>query len=132
MPVSFDHIALGETYSRNHLARLWGYATYQALARGVVTPKNDDKIILFVTREKQASATPYQDLIRGNRLLWDGPNDHFAEERMLGASRTGDEIHLFYRDRHHMDFTYHGRLEVVSCRQSPEHPSQFVFTLASH
>jgi putative restriction endonuclease len=129
MPISFDQIALGETYSRKHLAHLWGYASFQAIARGVVTPKDDNKIILFVTGEKQASSTQYQDLIQGNRLLWDGPNDHFAEERMLDTSRSGDEIHLFYRDRHHMDFIYQGRLEVVSCTQNTGHPSQFVFTM---
>ncbi len=39
MPVSFDRIAVGKTYSRNELANLWGYASMHAIARGVVTPR---------------------------------------------------------------------------------------------
>lgn len=53
MPVSLDTIKIGEVYSRNFLAKIWGYAAYQVLARGVVTPKKDLKIILFVTSDKQ-------------------------------------------------------------------------------
>ena len=51
--VSFSEIKIGQTYTRPKLAELWGYAGYQALARGVVTPKDDNKIILFVTEQKQ-------------------------------------------------------------------------------
>jgi putative restriction endonuclease len=53
MLVSFDSIKIGEVYSRIFLAKIWGYSAYQALARGVVTPKRDSKIILFVTADKQ-------------------------------------------------------------------------------
>ena len=50
----FAQIVVGATYSRNDLAQLWNYSGIQALARGVVTPRADNKIILFVTREKQS------------------------------------------------------------------------------
>lgn len=73
MPVTFDQIVVGETYSRPVLAELWGYSGYQALARGVVTPKNDNKIILFVTHEKQQSFEQYQDDLIGDVLTWEGP-----------------------------------------------------------
>src|SRR3712207_3948142 len=89
MPVSFDTIVVGETYSRNELAELWGYASMHAIARGVVTPRDDNKIILFVTREKQASSEQYEDELSGGKLRWEGPNDHFAEDRMLAAAQTG-------------------------------------------
>src|SRR5262245_57099999 len=104
MPVSFAQITVGTAYSRHDLAQLWGYTGISALARGVVTPRDDNKIILFVTREKQADHEQYEDELTGNMLHWDGPNDHFAEDRMLAAHNSGDEIHLFYRDRHHSDF----------------------------
>lgn len=129
MPVSFSQITIGESYSRNELAKLWGYASIHAIARGVVTPRDDNKIILFVTREKQASAEQYDDELSGRELRWEGPNDHFAENRMLNAMQTGDEIHLFYRERHHTDFVYHGRLEVISCERHTDRPSRFVFRI---
>jgi hypothetical protein len=129
VPVSFDTIAIGQTYSRNDLARLWGYTAYQALARGVVTPRDDNKIILFVTKEKQASATQYQDRIEGNQLFWEGPNDHFAEDRIVSTPHNGDEIHLFYRERHHSDFVYYGRITSTKAQQLTDRPSPFIFRL---
>lgn len=125
MAVSFEKIHVGRTYSRQTLAELWGYAGYQALARGVVTPRNDNKVILFVTSEKQSDAEPYDDELVGNVLNWEGPNDHFAEARMLNAAESEDEIHLFYRDRHHSDFEYHGTVKVLECVKQTDRPSRF-------
>lgn len=127
MPVSFTQITVGHSYSRNELAKLWGYASMHAIARGVVTPKDDNKIILFVTREKQTSAEQYEDELSGNELRWEGPNDHFAEDRMIAASEARDELHLFYRERHHTDFVYRGQLEVISHERHTDRPSRFVF-----
>jgi hypothetical protein len=53
MPISFAKITKGATYSRQVLAELWGYSNFHAIARGVVTPRDDNKIVLFVTEEKQ-------------------------------------------------------------------------------
>jgi hypothetical protein len=125
MAVSFDKLVLGDTYSRIELAKLWGYTGYQALARGVVTPRNDNKIILFVTREKQSFAEQYRDELRGDVLDWEGPTDHFAEDRMINARQSADEIHVFYRDRHHSDFVYEGEFEVISYERFADRPSRF-------
>ena len=127
MPISFAKVTKGASYSRQALAELWGYASFHAIARGVVTPRGDNKIVLFVTEEKQASAEQYSDHLSGNTLDWDGPTDHFAEDRMLNAASTGDEIHLFHRERHHIDFTYCGRLSVASHVLRTDRPSHFKF-----
>jgi hypothetical protein len=104
---------------------MWGYTGYQALARGVVTPRDDNKIILFVTKDKPEWVEQYDDDLSGNSLYWEGPSDHFAETRMLEASTNGDEIHVFYRDRHHSDFTYEGEFVVTNARIFSERPSVF-------
>lgn len=127
MPISFSNIAVGSKWSRPALAALWGYRAYQALARGVVTPANDNKIVLFVTEEKQSSATNYKDILKEDVLQWEGPNDHFAEARMLTARLTGDEIHLFHRQRHHMDFEYRGEMKAISSELKTAAASRFVF-----
>jgi hypothetical protein len=127
MPISFAKVKKGASYSRHALAELWGYASFHAIARGVVTPRDDNKIVLFVTEEKQASAKQYADRLVGNNLDWDGPTDHFAEDRMLDAASSGEEIHLFHRKRHHSDFTYCGRLLVVSHVLRSDRPSHFKF-----
>jgi hypothetical protein len=127
MSISFAKITKGATYSRQALAMLWGYASFHAIARGVVTPRDDNKIILFVTEEKQSSAEQYADRLSGGKLEWEGPTDHFAENRMLNAASSGDEIHLFHRERHHTDFTYCGRLIVASHVHHTARPSHFTF-----
>ena len=129
MPISFSKIAKGSSYSRQTLAELWGYTSFHAIARGVVTPRNDNKIVLFVTEEKQSSAEQYADRLTGSTLEWEGPTDHFAEDRMLNAEANGEEIHLFHRERHHGDFTYRGRLTVLSHAPHGNRPSQFKFAL---
>jgi len=129
MSVSFAKVRKGATYSRNTLAELWGYSSFHAIARGVITPRNDNKIILFVTAEKQASAEQYKDRLSGNVLEWEGPTDHFAEDRMADATSLAQEIHLFHRELHHTDFTYCGRLRVLSHLRRLSKPSHFRFQL---
>jgi putative restriction endonuclease len=127
--VSFSQIQVGQSYSRQQLAELWNYKAYQAIARGVVTPAKHSAIILFVTREKQSSAEQYEDRLDGNRLYWEGPTDHFAEERIISSERSADDVHLFYRDRHHSDFGYRGRLTLLEVTPRAARPSSFVFEL---
>ena len=128
--VTFQKILQGKKYSRPTLAKLWGYKSYEAIARGVVTPRADNKIILFVTEEKQPSAEPYQDKLSGKTLAWEGPNDHFAEDRMISAHQSDDEIHLFYRARHHDDFVYMGELSLDSFQKTPSGLTRFRFLTA--
>lgn len=127
MPISFSKITKGSNYSRKMLAELWGYTSFHAIARGVVTPRNDNKIILFVTEEKPSSAEQYADRLIDETLEWEGPTDHFAEERMLQAEANGEEIHLFHRMRHHSDFIYCGRLKVLTHASHTDRPSRFKF-----
>lgn len=129
MAIDFRKIQIGETYTRPELARIWGYAGYQALARGVVTPKDDNKIILFVTEQKQGFQEQYEDKLNGHNLEWEGPTDHFGEERMMNANRSGDEIHVFHRRRHHSAFTYLGRATVRQIFRNSIRPSKFELVL---
>lgn len=48
---------------------------------------------------------------------------------MVAAGRTGEEIHLFYRERHHSDFTYYGRLALEEVIRHTDRPSRFTFCL---
>ena len=129
MPVTFTDITVGGTYSRNDLVRLWAYAGVEAISRGVVTPREDNKIVLFVTLDKHPDAEQYEDELVGSVLLWEGPNDHFAEDRMLAHRETGDEVHLFYRQQPRDDFTYAGQLVLYCCQRHTDRPSRFVFRI---
>jgi hypothetical protein len=48
---------------------------------------------------------------------------------MLSTGQTGEEIHVFYRARHHSDFEYLGRARVLRSEIRNQAPSAFVFDL---
>ncbi len=126
MKVTFDNIQKGKEYSRNELVKIWGYSHRFPLDRGVVTPKDTNLIILFATKEKHQSAEQYADNLIGDKLHWEGPTDHGSEDRMINSNNTDDQIHLFYRDRWDMDFTYEGQFIVDSYQLNADRPSKFV------
>jgi len=127
MPVSFESLKQGGDYTRHELAKAWGYAGIEAISRGVVTPAKDNKIILFVTRRKRPEDIQYRDDLVGSVLLWEGPNDHFAEDRMFNHEENGDEIHVFYREEHRDPFTYVGPMTLYCGQRLTDRPSRFVF-----
>lgn len=130
MPVSMETLTLGEEYTRPYLAALWGFASHQAISRGIVTPRLSGTIILFVTKEKQNSLPQYQDYFEGEILHMEGETNHANDERLINAERVGDLIFLFYRERHHQPFTYYGQVKLINYEQNVEAPSSFSFTTA--
>jgi 5-methylcytosine-specific restriction enzyme A len=131
MPVEFNKIQLGQAYTRPQLASLWNYVGYEAISRGVITPRNTPFIILFITREKQKFLTQYEDTLENGILKIEGETNHAADDRIINASTTGDEIHLFYRDRHHMAFTYYGQIYLLEYKLHAKPPSLFTFRVPS-
>jgi len=129
--VHFETLQIGSEYDRPFLSDLWGYKSYAAISRGVVTPSGSKYIILFVTRDKQNSLTQYNDYIEGNQLFWEGEEKHGSDKRITNAAYNGDEIHLFYRVIHRSPFTYHGQLEMTDHRLRQDAPSVFFYDIKS-
>lgn len=129
--VRFDDIAVGSTWEREALATKWGYRTFHALARGVFTPAGDKKIILFVTESQQAVLPQFADKLSDQVLNWQGEASHANDLRIAQAAKSGDEIHVFYRERHHLPFRYLGRARVKDAELRTEKPSEFIFEFSS-
>ena len=127
MSVDFNAIHVGEKYSRKILAEIWGHKSFHAIARGVFTPSGQDTIVLFITKFKQESTTQYKDDFDGQQLSMDGEENHKNDER-LANSLNNDQVHLFYRERHHSDFEYCGEVFLKEAIiKTGELPSRFVF-----
>lgn len=129
MSVNFKNITIGQRYERPELAKIWGYKSFNAISRGVVTPKNTNLIILFVTKEKQDALTQYNDHIVGDILYWEGEERHGSDRRVTEAIKNGDEIHLFFRQRHHSPFVYMGTVTLLHFNLRKTEPSQFQFII---
>jgi putative restriction endonuclease len=129
MAVSFDSIVVGDLYTRPELADIWGYAGPQVIYRGLFTPARDNKIILFITRERRVEDEQYENKLVADVLTMDGPNGHSSEDRMLHAARIGDEVHLFYRDLHSDPFCYYGQIDLIDSKIYSDKPSRFSYRL---
>lgn len=68
MDMSF--LVISAKYTRPELAVRWGYASHNAIGRGVVTPRGAKIVILFVTRIKKEALTQYEDVLSGDLLFW--------------------------------------------------------------
>src|ERR1035441_6658243 len=112
MPISFESLTVGGSYDRPFLASLWGYKGWAALARGIITPANENLIILFITKEKQKELPQYRDTFDGETLRIEGEDGHSNDERLINSSLNGDEVYLFYREKHHSQFVYEGTIVI--------------------
>jgi len=127
LSLKIHNLVLGEAYDRPFLAELWGYESYHALARGVITPQKDNKIILFITKEKQEGFTPYINHFEGDDLFIEGEKNHSSDNRIVSAKEVGDEIHLFFREIHHQPFVYYGLIELLEYELLSDKPSKLRF-----
>jgi putative restriction endonuclease len=126
-----DFLEIGTGYDRKVLAERWGLGGFQAISRGVFTPRDERQIFLFVTRERLGWMTPYNNFLDGDLLFWDGEKGHGTDDRIVSASRNGEEIHLFYRDHRLTPFTYHGKVVMIRCNRFTDRPSEFVFNVVT-
>jgi putative restriction endonuclease len=129
MPVNFKSLEFGQSYERPFLAKLWGYQSFHAISKGVVTPASTKYIIFFVTKDKQLALTQYNDYIDGNMLFWEGEEKHSSDKRVVEANKNQDEVHLFYRETHHSPFVYFGRISLTDFQLREDAPSEFVFRI---
>ena len=129
MQISFNALDFGQSYERPFLAKLWGYQSFHAISKGVVTPAYTRYIILFVTKDKQETLPQYNDYIDGNTLFWEGEEKHSSDRRVVEAAKNQDEIHLFYRDTHHTPFIYFGRISLTDHQLRKDAPSVFKFSI---
>lgn len=127
--LNFSNIEIGKRYDRPWLANQWDFRGYEAISRGVFCPRGGGQIILFVTRIKQDSLEQYNDYISGEYLFWEGEKGHGNDQRIAESSRSGEEIHLFYREIHHSAFEYKGQVTVTGVGFVPGRPTKFVFRL---
>jgi 5-methylcytosine-specific restriction enzyme A len=125
--IKLEKLKEGENYDRPYLARIWGYKASNAIARGVLTPKNDDKLILFITQKKQESLTQYNDYFDGDVLYIEGETNHANDKRIVEALTKKNKIYLFFREKHHSLFTYFGEVSLLKFFLEKEKPSRFSF-----
>lgn len=127
--VDLSLVQKGHKYTREELANLWGYDGISGINRGVVTPAEDNKIILFVTHVKRKGDTQYEDHFEGEVLVWEGEENHRSDQRILRSFSSNDEIFLFFRETHSdVAFEYLGEYFLLDAQLEEARPSEFRFS----
>jgi len=129
MPIDMSTLTVGAAYSRDELARRWGYRSGTAITKGVCGSRPDARLVLFVTLNKSSNQPQYDDRLEGSRLFWEGESAHGHDARIAATRESGEELHLFLRENPGEDFTYLGTLELESVVFKADAPSRFVFRL---
>ena len=125
MNIDFQTLVVGQAYSRRTLAKLWGYQDWHAIGKGIVKPVGVDKILLFITGEKQKSLEQYRDEFDGKTLIIDGQIAHGTDHHLIDEI---NETHLFYRKSHHTDFIYFGIVKLTNFElKTGSSPSRFEY-----
>ena len=65
-------------------------------------------------------------------LTIEGETSHRSDFRLLKSEELNDEIHLFYRERHHLDFVYHGQVFLTYYQIHIDQPSVFKFAVGKY
>ena len=95
------------SYRTDELARILQVEESSMLRKGVITRRNQNLLIILVTLEKRADATPYKDILDGSVLHWEGQTrGKHAEKYMMEASH---EVFVFIREQQKIPYTYYGR-----------------------
>lgn len=122
----------GHVYTRNDLRDLFSI-TASSINNGIFKPSAFDSVWLFVTEQKTADRTQYDDLLTGDILHMEGQTqggtDHLLEEHV----ERGLELLLFYRknkfEHPGAGFTYKGKFLYQS--RSGSLPTSFTLIQAS-
>ena len=90
MPIDFSNIEVGSEYSRSQLAKILGHKDHNAIRRGIVTPRDQNACVLFITR----AHSEYSDSYDGKTLEMDGERKHGSDARIVELARLSSSANV--------------------------------------
>lgn len=126
-----EELTAGEVYTRADLAERLGIGP-GAMGSGVFRRKGSSSVLLFVTEQKSADRTPYEDRLEGDVLYWQGQEKRLTDPLIIEHAERGLELLVFYRRQKGelpgYGFRYLGPFTYVS-HQTPDGPGASSFVL---
>lgn len=128
--IDCSSLIIGKEYTRQHLAKLWGYNGTQGLEKGIIPVANSNTIILFITKDKDKYSTQYTDILSESTLSIEGQERHGTDKHVIDA----DTVYIFYRKAKKIKnvsvpFIYKGTAHLTEYTINTNGPSKFVFSL---
>lgn len=94
---SAPELEVGQIYTRVQLQRMFGIKD-ATLKNGVFPMRERREIWLFVTRDKQADRTQFEDRLEGDTLYWEGQTSGRTDALIRNHVIDGTNILVFYRE----------------------------------
>lgn len=121
-----EHLTPGSVYSRAQLKNLFEISD-ATINTGVFRPLGSDSVWLFITENKTADRTQYEDRLDGDDLYFEGQMAGRTDHLITRHEELGLELLLFYRrsKAEHPDFAfrYEGVFSFIESTLGP--PTRF-------
>ena len=112
-----EKLTVGNLYSRNDLADQFNI-TDATIKTGIFQPSGTSSVWLFITEQKSADRTQYEDRLDGDRLHWEGQSAGRKDKVIIEHAIHGRELLVFYRSSKNeypeYAFKYEGPFRYVS------------------
>lgn len=121
-----EHLVVGRTYSRHQLREQF-QITDATINTGIFKPQGHASVWLFITKDKTADRTQYEDRFHGDDLHFEGQTSGRTDPLIREHRERDLEIILFHRERKDerpdYSFRFEGVFEYVGSESGP--PTRF-------
>lgn len=125
--VTVDGFELLGRYSRKELKEQFGISD-ATIFTGIFQPKGYSSIWLFVTEEKTADRTAYNDFFDGQTLNFEGQLSGRTDNKIINYITDGNDLLVFFRKKKdqypNYAFVFLGRFQYVN--HEGNNPKRFV------
>ena len=126
-------LEIGKVYTRKKLIDLFNISD-ATINTGVFHPSGTSSVWLFITEQKSADLTPYNDLLDGNILFWQGQMAGRTDKMIINHKARGLELLIFFRKKKYehpgAGFKYLGQFVYFS--HTGNKPASFILSRESN
>ena len=122
-------LEIGKVYTRKKLIDLFDISD-ATINTGVFRPSGTSSVWLFITEQKSADLTPYNDLLKGNILFWQGQMAGQKDALIINHQARGLELLVFFRKKkdEHPGYGFKYLGEFVYFSHTGNKPASFILS----
>ena len=122
-------LEIGKVYTRKKLRELFDIND-ATINTGIYRPPETSSVWLFITEQKSADRTPYNDLLEDNILFWQGQTAGQKDALIINHHARGLELLVFFRKKkdEHPGYGFKYLGEFVYFSHTGNKPASFILS----